>query len=942
MMKGKHQTIAALILVLFSIGVSVLGQDSMLDASYEIRISLDTSSNTLVGTQVVALTNRGEDTIHEVPFALIANWGAEANPYLHPALSDSQYVAGFDPTWTKITRIEDEEGGDVAYRFEAAQPLLQTYSLDNGFLIIELDTPLPPGASTTFTIAFETKFAHAIAADNCVYRDTYVWRFGWNPIAVDPAARSGTFELPAADYHVELTIPENYTAFGGADTQLEISAASGVKTIELSNTHPVRSVPLVIGLEIDSVSTMWNGINVEAVYLPGGESYARGALSYAEEVLTYHSEHFGPFTGQRLIIAQNPTPGFFGMAADGLVLVGSSMASLKDMPALGIYDRVNEYLLAHEIAHLWWGIGIGTDFNAENWISEGFAEYLSITYFEEQHGGFNPNLFAHLQAGLLEDVLLDSMGYLNLRQHLSELPYLALLQAGFDEPIIQPVADSEYINGITIRTYSKGYLVLRALEAIIGQQTMNEILVEARNVWHGELLTVEDFQLLAEELAEVDLSDFFDGWLYGDAQFDVAISGFVTTMTDAGYSTVLHLSGVDAIFPIVIEATLEDESTVRTVFEPDCCSAIAPPIKTETPIVSITIDPDEMLPDSNRFNNHWPRVILVTHPFQSDDAPEIGLPLDAYVLDISTLGISGGFRNDHAWSLMILPHIDPDMDWETFDIFDHAPLLDVVAVFAANVGRDLGISFTGMITALDPLTGDGELNASLSALVLGFSHPQTGMAGQYWYPSWQSTFTIAVIGELITPIPYVSFAVTRDDALSLVMKNTVSLRLGIPGFGTASFGTIEWRMSKRFRLAHLFYVDVASRISETLFSDLPDELLFVQDELHAFSYLPMGHHQAFASIEIVLPPLVRDAGYAILNLTRLDSITASVFIQGGRTQANCVSVCEPGIRLEAGAKLMFTFPTFLGSVVEIGIGYAHPLIGVDGEGRLFVDLGGGF
>ncbi|MBE0634681.1 hypothetical protein IH601_01615, partial [Candidatus Bipolaricaulota bacterium] len=102
------------------------------------------------------------------------------------------------------------------------------------------------------------------------------------------------------------------------------------------------------------------------------------------------------------------------------------------------------------------------------------------------------------------------------------------------------------------------------------------------------------------------------------------------------------------------------------------------------------------------------------------------------------------------------------------------------------------------------------------------------------------------------------------------------------------------------------------------------------------------HHQQFASVEVVLPPLVRDSGYAILNLTRLDSITPSAFIQGGRTQANRAFVCEPGIRLEAGAKLTFTFPAFLGSVVTMEMGYAHPLLGVDGASRFFVDLGGGF
>ncbi|MCK5245752.1 hypothetical protein KAR02_02565, partial [Candidatus Bipolaricaulota bacterium] len=180
------------------------------------------------------------------------------------------------------------------------------------------------------------------------------------------------------------------------------------------------------------------------------------------------------------------------------------------------------------------------------------------------------------------------------------------------------------------------------------------------------------------------------------------------------------------------------------------------------------------------------------------------------------------------------------------------------------------------------------------------------------------------------------------DTLSMVMKHTLTIQLGIPGFGTEPFGSIEWRGVKRFRLAHLLYADVAVSIAETLFPDLPNEFLFALNELHAFDHLPMGHHQAFAAIEIILPPLVRDSGYAILNLTRLDSITPSVFVQGGQTQANCDIVCEPGNRLEVGAKLAFTFPAFLGAMVEIDLGYAHPLVGVEGEARFFVDLGGSF
>ncbi|MFC2107871.1 M1 family aminopeptidase [Candidatus Bipolaricaulota bacterium] len=926
--------------ILIALWFTGLAQTESLVTSYEIQVSLDTNQDTLIGSQIVNYVNDSDVPIQEITFALIANWGAEPNPYLHPALTDAQYTAGFDPTWTKVSQVTDAAGETLTFRFESTPPFLQTFSLENGLLIVELPGPLAPGAGTTIRLDFETKFARAMAMDNCVYKDTYVWRFGWNPVAVGAEALQGKFQLPAADYRVELTIPEDLNAFGGSDDQQELNTTSGLKTVEFSNAHPTRSVSLVIGPELDFVATEWNGVTIEAVFLPGGESYARGALSYAEEILAYHSEHFGPFAGKRLIIAENPTPGFFGMAADGLVLIGSSAVRLKDMPALGTYDRVNEYLLAHELAHMWWGIGIGTDFNAENWISEGFAEYLAISYFEDQHGAFDPNLLAHLQPGLVEDALSDAMGYLNLRQHLSELQYLTLLQLGFDEPIVQPIADSEYLNGISVRTYSKGYLVLRGLEAIIGQEKTHRILIEAQNKWNGKLLTVEEFRLLAERVSETDLSEFFAGWLYGDARFDVAISGFDTIESDTGYSTLLHLSGVDPTFPIDVEATLDDGSTVRMNFPANCCSASAPPLETELPITSIAIDPDEMLPDANRFNNHWPRKILVAHPFRSADAPVVGMPLDAYVIDISPTGISGGFRNDHAWSLMVLPHIDPEMDWENLDIEDLATTLDIVGFFGANVGRDLGISFTGMVTALDPMTGEGELDIALTALIPGFTHPKTGNAGRYWYPSWQNELTIGAIGELSNPIPYLEFSITRDDTLPMYMKNTLTLQLGVPGFGTEPFGTIEWRASKRVRVAHLFHVDVTASIAETLFEALPDEFLFSLDDLYAFDYLPMGHHQMFAALEVILPPLIRDSGYAIFNWTRLDSITPSAFIQGGRTQANCDIVCEPGIRLEAGAKLAFTFPGFLGATIRIEVGYAHPLVGVDGEGRFFINLGG--
>ena len=934
-MKGTCGWLAlALVAALACGGTSASDVEEM--TRYDLRVTLDPMAQTLVGSQRIDYVNDTGQAIEELLFALLANWGTQANPYLHPALLDAQYVRGFDPTWTRIRRVTDAEGQALPFELEPFPPSLQTYSLEDGILAVDLPAPLAPGDRFTLDIQFETRFAEALTVDNFVYRDTYVWRFGWNPIVVPSTAREGGFVLPAAGYRVELTVPDGYRAFGGADHQSELRSAAGWTTYELTNDRPARSVPLVIGTDLSSVSSTWNGVEIEAVYLPGGESFARLSLSFASDILEAHSARYGPFGYRRLVLVDNPSPGLYGLASDGMILIGQSAVSLKDMPVLGMYDRLVEYLLAHELAHLWWGIGIGADFDAENWISEGFAEYLSIGYIEEKYGAFEPNLFDHLGDGLIEEIVRNQLGYLNLRQHLSEAAYVELLRLGFDEAIIQPTAESDYLNGQTVRTYNKGYLVLRALEARIGRETLRTILVQASAEWRGKVLTADAFRHLAEDVSGVDLSGFFDDWLYGDVQFDVRVSGFDVSESGDGYANSIYLHRDGARLPVEILATLENGTTVRTTWEPESAEGIVL-LETSHPVVRVHADPDEMLPDANRFDNHFPRRILVDHPFRASDADPIGLPLDAYVIDVSGVGIRGGFRNDHAWALNAIPHIDAE---ETVsDVSDLFAVWDIAGQFAANVSRRLSVSALATVSSLDLDGGSGELDAQITLQTRAFTHPETGSAGTYWYPTYQSDLTLGARGDLSAPIPYLGLAVGLSGLPTRYLETAVSFRVGIPGLGTSPFATVAWSGSKRFRLAHLFYLDIDASASTSLLETLPTEFLFSLDGLHAFAGPPYGDRRLFGRAELVLPPLVRNAGYAIANLTRIENVTAGAFVQAGRAWGGCDRACESGIRIEAGGQLTFTLDAVLGATIDVTVGYAVPLFGPDGQAVPFVDLG---
>ena len=928
---GVVLTLIAGVATLFAIGAAAVEF-----SRYDVVVTLDPRTDTLAGTQTVDYVNDGEEALEAITFLLIANQGRDPNPYLHPAVQDAQYVDGFDPTWTKILAVTDGLGDPMDYRLETVPPAVTTYSLNDGLLRVRLAEPLEPGGRVKIAIEFETKFAQALQGDNTINRDVYIWRFGWNPMACPSGhAEQGRFELPAAFYDIELRVPSDYAVAAGTERQQIVAEDGEWKTLSLRSDVPTRSVPLAIGKDLDRFRMSWEDVTIDSYYLPGGESAARLAATYAADILTYHSEHFGPYASKRLVIVENPAAGLYGMAASGMILVGTSNYRLKDVPARGILNRLLDYLLAHEIAHQWWGIGVGVDFNAENWLSEGFAEYLSYTYFEEKYGGFGPNLFSHLEGGFIEEAIRSLFGSWNLRHQLAELPYVELLKIGFDEAIVKPRAEVDYLNGLTVRTYNKGYLVLRALDGLVGHDVMLQILRQFHTRYNNLIPGVEDFRRVAEEVSGRQLEGFFNSWLYGDDTFDVAVEGLDTSRSDDGHETVVYLSNEGtAVYPVTVRAVTADGEELDATWTGDAEQGTISFVSL-TPVVRVHVDPLEASPDTNRFNNHFPRRVVLKHPFL-EDGWKIGQPLDAYFISISPMSISGGFRNDHQWALSVVPQID-----EIDELTDPDRLrFTATALFAANLSRELSVNGLATLTDYDPGAGVGSLNAQLGLTVLRFEHPNIGMAGRYWSPAHQLRIVVGTLGDLPRPTVYVGLDYARLDILQHYLQNTLSLRLGIPGFGDEPFGAFEWNGFKRFRLAHMLYVDVDLAVGRELIGTSPEPFRFSLERLHAFQEDFANDRGVFGRLTLRFPPLARGLSYSLLNLAHVDSLYASLFVQGGQTwaAADCMGLSD--LKLEAGVESTVTVTSLLSLPLGVTIGYAYPLFGVedDVEGKFFVDF----
>ncbi len=915
-----------------------LAQDDF--SRYKVSVAFDPAQRMLVGSLVLDYLNDTGQTLETVTFWLLGNLARQPDPYLHPAYLDNRYPTGFDPTWTKILSVIDHQGQPLRFRLEAIKPFLWAFSLEDVVLRVELSQPLAPGERIIIQIEFQTKFAHAAwtegLGDGTFYGGIYLWRFGWHPIAIPPQViAQEQFVLPAAYHDVELRVPSAFTVVSGAEQQEVIAQENGWKIVRLTSDVPVRSASLLIGKGLERYRLHHRDVVIDSYYLPGRESYGRLAATYAAEILDFYTERFGSYGYKQLVIAEKPAPaiyGFIGMGTDGMIILGSNNYRFKDVPISGFLDRAQiELLTAHELAHLWWGIGVNQDWGAEGWLAEAFAHYFAFTYFETKYGAFEPNVFNHLGKGLLEQLLKSQIGFFNARRHTIELPYLDIFRDGFDEAVVKPQKEVQYLNAQGVRIYNKGYLVLRALEGLLGREIFFNVLREAYTRYRYKIITTEAFRSIAEEISGQNLKIFFDNWLYRDASLDVAVEYFTSRRALDGYKTAVFLSKKgEANYPVIIRASTAEGEALYALWTGDAPRGTVT-FQSSSPIQAIHVDPQEMSPDVNRFNNHFPRKVLIHWPFFGSEIKD-KLPLDAYVIEISPLGISGRFRTDQQWSFSLLPSIDAkrQLRW------------NVVGLLGADQGRGQDLEIRTSLTQFDPVTRQGKLDLRLSFSWTFYEHPPAGVAGRYWWPANTLKASIGAVGEPATLVSFVGLDYTRSDLYRHFMRHTLSLQIGQQlgdKVNEEPFWRLSWTGFKRIRLAPWVYLDATATGGRELWGRLPEQFQFTLTEMDSFKkeHDP-GDWKIYGELRLTLPPLVRDFDFSLLNIAKLDQIEISLFVRGGRTWAQDKPLRFEDLKAEVGVELTFVAPSFFAVPIEVRVGYAQPVLGAKfgSQGQSFI------
>ena len=261
------------------------------------------------------------------------------------------------------------------------------------------------------------------------------------------------------------------------------------------------------------------------------ENRNEGFSDYAVAVrpLEYYSGIIGPYPYEKLANVQSKT--IYG----GLENAGAIFYSEGSVTGLGKAER----LIAHEIAHQWFGNCVTEDDWHHIWLSEGFATYMTSLYFESFQG----------RARLESD--MRSAREKVLRYY---------------DTNSKPVIDTTITNLMDLlstNSYQKGEWVLHMLRNKLGDDVfMKGLRLYYERFYNSNALT-KDFKNVMEEVSGRNLDKFFQQWLYTSGQPELKI--WHETGKKKGTIEVYVEQKQEKLFEFNLELLIKDSSQEKIV-----------------------------------------------------------------------------------------------------------------------------------------------------------------------------------------------------------------------------------------------------------------------------------------------------------------------------------------------------------------------------------------
>jgi aminopeptidase N len=394
------------------------------------------------------------------------------------------------------------------------------------------------------------------AENNTIHISSYGLPFTarlWWPCKDKPSDKADSADII-------ITAPKGLIAVSNGKLNRVTINRDSTSTFYWSVRYPIY--PDVISLAVGnyiSFTRYYKNMPMVFYVFPEDKEKAEKDFRVLPEIIKSHVKYFGeyPFINEKYGVAE---------------FVTESYREHQTIPSLGkkyiTGEGKYERILAHELAHQWFGNSLSVKSWSDVWLNEGFATYAFALWKENSEG---------------KEAYFKTINSFNKK----EFPGTVYVKDTTN-------TDSMF----NAATFLKGALVLHMLRHVMSDQLFFSAIKKYVQKYTGKNVSTADFIKVCETNYGHSLGWFFNEWLHTSSrpQFDLR---YTYTKTGNAYLVKLHLkqlqnNGTIFKMPVDVQVNLKDGSSSKTVVWDNNADQYFLIEVNQSP-VSVTPDPDNWI-----------------------------------------------------------------------------------------------------------------------------------------------------------------------------------------------------------------------------------------------------------------------------------------------------------------------------------------------------------
>ncbi len=259
---------------------------------------------------------------------------------------------------------------------------------------------------------------------------------------MDHPAKKATFDIM-------MDIDKDLVAVSNGAISEETPLDNGKKRVRFEQTPKMSTYLVFFGVGEFEITPDTEDPRVRVVTLPGMKSYATFGLAFGRKTLAFSEAYYGiPYPLPKMDLIAIPDFAFGAMENWGAITFRENLLlHYPDITSQSGEERICE-VIAHEIAHQWFGNLVTPSDWKYLWLNESFATYFGygvVDHYYPRWETWQQFLYGHTASAISRDALLENFAI--------EIPG--------GEHVVISVSTAPII-------YSKGGSILRQIEGYIG------------------------------------------------------------------------------------------------------------------------------------------------------------------------------------------------------------------------------------------------------------------------------------------------------------------------------------------------------------------------------------------------------------------------------------------------------------------------------------------